>query len=118
MVGASPYTIGQIAEKLKKAQSDLIDGEKKEYEGSLRAAVEALEDILSKYPDDGEMKEYYDKFFPFYEKRSGEADKPKLEEFITEIDHIIYWRKIAMASGKGLPFKDYRSLRGETGRRG
>ncbi len=118
MVGASPYTISQIAEKLKNAHSNLMDGDRKAYEIFLREVVEGLEDIMRKYSDDDEMKEYYDKFFPFYEKRSGKADKARLEKFITEIDHIIYWRKIAMASGKGLPFKDYRSLRGETGRRG
>lgn len=117
MVMASPYTVGQISEKLKKAQASLVEGKKKEYEASLREAVEGLEEILSKYPDDDEMKEYYDSFFPFYEKRDGKADKTRLEEFITEIDHIIHWRKIAMASGKGLPFRDYRSLRGETGQR-
>lgn len=118
MVMASPYTVSQIAEKLKKAHSNLVEGEKKDYENSLREAVEGLEEILRKYPDDDEIKEYYDVFFPFYERRSGKADKARLDEFITEIDHIIHWRKIAMASAKGLPFKDYRSLRGETGRRG
>ncbi len=118
MVMASPYTVDQIAEKLKQAHINLAEGKKTEYEASLREAVEGLEEILDKYPDDDEMKEYYDALFPFYEKRNGKADKAKLEEFITEIDHIIHWRKIAMASGKGLPFRDYRSLRGETGRRG
>lgn len=117
MVMASPYTVGQIAEKMKKAHEKLTEGKRKEYEDALREAVEGFEDILSKYPDDGEIKEYYAAFFPFYEKRGAKTDKAKLEEFITEIDHIIHWRKIAMASGKGLPFRDYRSMRGETGQR-
>ncbi len=118
MVGASPYTVDEIADSIKEAHENLLEDKTKDYDASLRKAVEGLEDILKKYPDDSEMQEYYDAFFLFYERRSGKADKAKLEEFITEIDHIVHWRKIAMASGKGLPFKDYRSLRGETDRRG
>jgi hypothetical protein len=118
MVMASPYTVSLIEEKLKTALSQLMEGSKEGYDKALRESVEGLEEIIRKYPDDDEIKEYYDAFFPFYERRSGMADKDRLEEFITEIDHIIHWRKIAMASAKGLPFKEYRSLRGETGRRG
>ncbi len=119
MVVASPYTVEEIAEKLKEVHSLLTEGKQKEYDVGLRSIVEDLEELLDKYPQDTEMKDYHDAFTAFYEKRSGGVTEVKrLLEFVSDIEHLAHWRKIAMASGKELPFRDYRSLRGERGRRG
>ncbi|MEE8168118.1 MAG: hypothetical protein V3T58_04530 [Candidatus Hydrothermarchaeales archaeon] len=117
MVKASAYTLAEIAEKLKDTHSILREGKSEAYEAELRSAMEQLDSVLSKYPDDDEMKEYREAFTAFYEDR-GVKEEKKLSEFILDIGHIVHWRKLALASGKELPMKDYRSLRGGRDQRG
>ncbi len=118
MVMASPYAVEELAKRLRVVLEALEGGKgnEKKYEDELYATLKYLEELLHKYPEDDEMKEYHDAFRDFFGR--GNKNAKRLQKFIADAEHIAHWRKIGMASGKGLPFKDYRSLRTETGRRG
>jgi oligoribonuclease (3'-5' exoribonuclease) len=77
---------------------------------------------MGKYPEDSEFKEYVNKFNRLMEKKaeglSVEDEKELLEKFLSDIRRFVHWRKLEISSGEYLPFRDYRSLREEGGRRG
>ncbi len=116
MVMASPYAVEELAKRLKVALEALEEGKEKKYEDELYSSYKYLGELLVKYPEDDEVREYHNAFKDFFEK--GNKNLKKLQKLVSDAEHLAHWRKIAMASGKGLPFKDYRSLRTETGRRG
>ena len=122
MVKASAYTIEEIAEKLDEAFGMFID-EEEGYDEAIREIKERLEKLTEKYPDDKELKEYLQAFQDYYsEKEEGkltrESEKERLVWLKSEINHIVHWRKLGMSAGRVLPFRDFRSMRGEIGRRG
>lgn len=122
MTVASAYTLEDLLEILDRAYGALIDKDEDVYVKSLSAAKTELEDLLGKYPEDDELKEYSTEYASFLERREEglkrEVEKKKLSSLISDLRQKIHWRKLGMSSGKDLPFKDYRSLRGEVGRRG
>lgn len=121
MTIASAYTIEEILEKLEAAYTSFIDNKIAEYGSALSSVLSGLENIVKKYPNDEEMGSYLKTFSAFYEGRKEmkkEEEKKKLSGLISDLNHKVHWRKLGMSSGKELPFKDFRSLRGETGRRG
>lgn len=122
MTVASAYTLDDLLEILDRAYGALIDKKEADYEKDLSAAKEELENLLEKYPDDEDLKEYSAKYASFLERREEglkrEIEKKKLSALVSDLRQLIHWRKLGMSSGKDLPFKDYRSLRGEVGRRG
>lgn len=121
MTIASAYTLEDVVKLLDEAYSAFIDREEK-YPKALSKVLEQLEDITRKYPEDGEIKGYLSSCQAFNKKRkaglSREEEKKGLSALISDLKHKVHWRKLGMSSGKDLPFKDYRSLRGEVGRRG
>jgi hypothetical protein len=121
MTIASAYTLEDIVKLLDDAYSAFIDKEER-YPETLGNALGELEDITRKYPEDGELKKYLASFKAFSKKReaglSREEEKKGLSALISDLKHKVHWRKLGMSSGKDLPYKDYRSLRGEVGRRG
>jgi predicted RNase H-like nuclease (RuvC/YqgF family) len=122
MTVASAYTLDDLLEILDRAHGALIDKREAEYEKNLSAAKEELENLLAKYPEDEELKEYSAEYTSFLERKEEglkrEIEKKKLSALVSDLRQLIHWRKLGMSSGKDLPFKDYRSLRGEVGRRG
>lgn len=121
MTIASAYTIDETVKILDVAYAAFIDKEQDRYEKSLASAKGELEKLLGKYPDDEELKGYLADFNSFFKKREGmsrEEERKRLSSIISDLKHKAHWRKLGMSSGKDLPFKDYRSLRGEVGRRG
>ncbi len=122
MTVASAYTLDDLLEILDGAYGALIDKNEAEYEKGLSAAKEELENLLEKYPDDEDLKEYSAEYASFLERREEglkrEIEKKKLSALVSDLRQLIHWRKLGMSSGKDLPFKDYRSLRGGVGRRG
>lgn len=133
-VEVSPYTLEKIipildsAKSLFREYSELLgEGREietreklKEYKEALNMLLEKLKEIVGKYPSDREIGNYYSDFNTFYEERHKfevEEELSKLEDFFRSIRHIIDWRLVRQSSGKELPFKDYRSLRGSHGRR-
>ncbi|NOZ59166.1 MAG: hypothetical protein GXO66_06285 [Euryarchaeota archaeon] len=122
MVKASAYTLEEVAERLDEAFGMFIDGDE-EYASVIREVKERLEKLSEKYPDDGELREYLQAFQDFYSKReegklTRDEEKERLVWLKSEINHIVHWRKLGMSAGRVLPFKDFRSMRGEIGRRG
>ncbi len=122
MVKASAYTLEEVAERLDEAFGMFIDGDE-EYGSVIGEVKERLEKLSEKYPDDRELKEYLEAFRDFYSKReegslSREEEKERLVWLKSEINNIVHWRKLGMSAGRVLPFRDFRSMRGETGRRG
>lgn len=118
---ASAYTIEEISEKLEAAYSSFIDNKIAEYESALSSVLSDLENVVRKYPNDEEMRSYLKTFSAFYEGKKEmkkEEEKKRLSELLSDLNHKVHWRKLGMSSGKELPFRDFRSLRGETGRRG
>ncbi len=122
MTVASAYTLEDLLEILDGAYGALIDKNMEEYEGKLRRAQGELASLLEKYPDDDELKDYRSEYASFLDRREEglkrEVEKKKLSSLVSDLRHMIHWRKLGMSSGKDLPFKNYRSLRGEVGRRG
>jgi oligoribonuclease (3'-5' exoribonuclease) len=133
MTKASAYTIEEIVEVLEDAHSDLLDHlqlknperrtrKLEDYESGVKKAYDMVVKTVGKYPEDEEFKEYFDKFNKFIAKKEEgipiEKEKKWLEDFLSDIRRFIHWRKLEISSGKELPFRDYRSLRGERGRRG
>jgi hypothetical protein len=122
MTVASAYTLEDLLEILDGAYGALIDQDQEVYEKKLGGAKDELDTLLEKYPDDDELKEYSAEYTSFLERREEglkrEVEKKKLSSLVSDLRHMIHWRKLGMSSGKDLPFKDYRSLRGEVGRRG
>ena len=120
MVKASAYTLEEIANKLNEAFGMFID-EEEAYGETIKGVKEELEKLVNKYPEDNELRDYFKAFEDFYEKRE-ELDRKKEKERLiwleSEINHIVHWRKLGMSAGRVLPFRDFRSMRGETGRRG
>jgi predicted RNase H-like nuclease (RuvC/YqgF family) len=121
MTVASAYTLDDLLEILDRAHGALIDKDKGEYEKSLKSAEEELKNLLNKYPQDEELEEYRGEYASFLERREEglkrEVEKKRLSSLVSDLKQMIHWRKLGMSSGKDLPFKDYRSLRGEAGRR-
>ncbi len=122
MVKASAYTLEEVAERLDEAFGMFIDGDE-EYGSVIGEVKVRLEKLSEKYPDDRELKEYLEAFRDFYSKReegslSREEEKERLVWLKSEINNIVHWRKLGMSAGRVLPFRDFRSMRGETGRRG
>jgi hypothetical protein len=97
------------------------EGKYREYESELDSITRKLEKTIEKYPNDEEIKVYFNDFLSFIEERKKgmkpEKEKKEISEFLSNLRHIIEWRKLGMSSGSRLPYKDYRSLRGERGRR-
>jgi hypothetical protein len=133
MVKASAYTIEDIVELLEDANSSFLDylrlkeEERKakkieEYEGKLKAAYDMTAKTTGKYPEDTEFRDYFKRFSALMKKReegiSVEKEREMLEDFLSKMRHLVHWRKLEISAGKDLPFGDYRSLRGERGRRG
>jgi hypothetical protein len=122
MTIASAYTLEDILKMMDEAYAALVDKEPEKYEKNLGSAREELEGLLDRYPGDEELKGYLADFASFLKKReegmSRSDEKKRLSALISDLRHKIHWRKLGMSSGKDLPFKDYRSLRGEVGRRG
>ncbi|MDI6654378.1 MAG: hypothetical protein QME59_00640 [Candidatus Hydrothermarchaeota archaeon] len=117
---ASAYTIEEISKELKSAYSSFVDNRIAEYESALGSILSRLENVVKKYPSDGEMRNYLKTFSAFYEGRKEmkkEEEKKKLSELLSDINQKVHWRKLGMSSGKELPFKDFRSLREEIGGR-
>lgn len=120
MTIASAYTIDEIVKELDRAYSAFLDGDRAGYEKELASTLKSLEELAKKYPKDEEMKNYLRAFSSFYEERKTmrrEDEKAKLSELISDIKHKVHWRKVETAAAKDLPFKDFRSLRGEAPRR-
>jgi hypothetical protein len=114
---ASAYTIKEISEKLEAAYYSFIDDKITDCEFALGLVLSDLEKIAKKYPQDEEMRNYLKTFSAFYEGRKEmekEEKKKKLSELLSDICRKVHWRKLGMASGKELPFKDFRSLREKT----
>lgn len=122
MTIASAYTLEDILKIMKEAYEALLDEAPEKYEKNLGSARGELEGLLERYPGDEELKDYLADFTAFLKKREEGMDrneeKKRLSSLISDLRHKIHWRKLGMSSGKDLPFKDYRSLRGEVGRRG
>lgn len=122
MTIASAYTLEDLLEILDRAYGALIDKNESEYARNLEAASRELESLLEKYPEDEELREYRDDYASFLERKEEgmkrEVEKKRLSSLVSDLRQKIHWRKLGMSSGKDLPFKDYRSLRGEVGRRG
>ncbi len=120
MTIASAYTLEDVVKVLDDAYAAFIDAEGR-YPEILGSALEQLEGIAKRYPEDKELKGYIANFKAFSKKRpelSREEEKKGLSDLISDLKHKVHWRKLGMSSGKDLPYKDYRSLRGEIGRRG
>jgi len=120
MVKASAYTLDEILENLKKAYGEFIDENYDEYLAIIKDMKEKLENLVNKYPEDEELKDYYDNFNDFYEdigKVDRKEEKDKFAWIKSELNHIVQWRKLGMSAGRVLPFKDYRSMRGSIGGR-
>ncbi|MFQ5887696.1 MAG: hypothetical protein ACE5HY_03270, partial [Candidatus Hydrothermarchaeales archaeon] len=70
---------------------------------------------------DDEIKKHFEGFLSFCEERSTlgvESEIEKLDHFIRDLKHLIDWRIVEGASGRTLGKKDFRSLRGDRGKRG
>jgi hypothetical protein len=120
MTIASAYTLEDVVKLLDDAYSAFMDREER-YSEALGHVLGQLEGISKKYPEDKELKGYLANFKAFNKKRPGLSraeEKKGLAALISDLKHKVHWRKLGMSSGKDLPFKDYRSLRGEVGRRG
>lgn len=120
MVKASAYTLEELLEKLKDAFGEFIDENYDAYKEIVEQVKGRLEEMVKKYEDDAELREYYENFMEYYEsigKSERELEKEKLAWIKSELNHIVHWRKLGMSAGRVLPFKDYRSLRGGIGGR-
>ncbi|MDP6459557.1 MAG: hypothetical protein QF829_02040 [Candidatus Hydrothermarchaeota archaeon] len=120
MTIASAYTLEDVVKLLDDTYSAFIDKEER-YSEALGNTLEQLKDITRKYPEDNELKRYFMNFKAFNKKIPGLSraeEKKELSALISDLKHKVHWRKLGMSSGKNLPYKDYRSLRGEVGRRG
>ncbi len=117
MVKVSAYTLDEILEKLKKAYGEFLDEEYNKYTTTIKGIKEELQKLVNKYPDDKELEDYYGNFNGFYDdigKVDKTEEKDKLAWIKSELEHIVHWRKLDMSSGRVLPFKDYRRMKGST----
>jgi hypothetical protein len=120
LVKTSAYTLEETVEKFENACHSLIDDNVQEYVSMLKDIEDELGNTIAKYPEDDEIKEFFADFESFLkDKKSGESvdEKDRLSKFLSDMKHIVHWRKLDMSSGKDLQFKDYRSLRGNAGTR-
>lgn len=120
MTIASAYTLEDVVKLLDDAYEAFID-KSRQYPKLLGDALKLLVGITERYPEDKELKKYLAGFKTYNKKRAGLSraeEKKGLSDLISDLKHKVHWRKLGMSSGKDLPYRDYRSLRREIGRRG
>lgn len=96
---ASGYTLDYIAKRL-----ELI-AKSKDF-AELKKEVEGLKNLVSKYPEDKEIEDYYTKLEEICKKK----EISELKNLTKKIRNEARWRQIGSASGSSLPYKDYRRL--------
>ncbi|MFQ6105554.1 MAG: hypothetical protein ACE5NL_00585 [Candidatus Hydrothermarchaeaceae archaeon] len=112
----------EIAEKLEEAYSKFVARNRSGYEVTINSITREVEALVKKYPRDREVKDYLNMLNAFHERKEGcmdpKEEKQRILSLISDLKQMVHWRKVGMSSGMELPYKDYRRMRGETGRRG
>jgi hypothetical protein len=117
----SAYTLDSLQTKLKEVFRLFMD-ENKGFHNLRREFREELKLLVKKYPNDTEVGEFLNHWLELRAQRKAniprEEEKICLVWLLSEFSHIVEWRKLGMSSGRVLPFKNFRSLRGDVGKRG
>ncbi len=121
MVRISAYTLDSFHAKLKETFR-LFMNKDDEFHTMRREFREGLKELVKKYPDDTEVGEFLNHWLELRAQRKAdipwEEEKICLTWLLSELNHIVHWRKLGMSSGRVLPFHDFRTMRGNVGKRG
>jgi len=120
VVEASAYTLEKQLELMESAKNLLIDNKMQDYEKALESITDEFDNIMIKYPHDDELADFAKDFSRFCDRRTilkFKRELKELKELVTYMRHMVHWRKLGMAAGKDLPWKDFRTMRGSAGER-